>query len=407
MIRFERVLLSLVLVELFTGGGGRLLVIGGLTVRMLLFGVCMLYMLVRFTVKPVVNFPHELMILIFIFFAVISFASLIGVARDADLGAIAEDIKPLMYFPMLAFFFSTIRLEKDVVLIVRLLAACAVFQAVLYLTMLSLNYLGIVPLADVYLPLNDTGEFFFREVDGSLLGFFYKGFMYMCVGLIFLVWDKHVRSIVGALIVLSAIILTFTRGFLLSLATIMVLGVIIHARQKVPVVLGAAAVTLIGIVAVLVLPLPEVFQRSESDAVRLADIAVFLNQVDAIDLILGNGFGSFIGDRDKIEITYLQVLYKQGITGLVFWFFLLIVNVRAYLRIKPNKRKDVLPFLLSALFVYIQTATNPFLNNPIGMSIVLVSTAVFYSLLQSRPEAPPAESARMTPRKQSQEEIAT
>jgi hypothetical protein len=52
--------------------------------------------------------------------------------------------------------------------------------------------------------------------------------------------------------------------------------------------------------------------------------------------------------------------------------------IRGYVTAVSNgNRKIALPFFLSCLFVYIETLTNPFLNNPIGMSMVLISLAVF------------------------------
>ncbi len=47
-----------------------------------------------------------------------------------------------------------------------------------------------------------------------------------------------------------------------------------------------------------------------------------------------------------------------------------------------------LPFFLGAVYVYLESATNPFLTNPIGMSMVLISLVVLRLL---------AEGARGTP----------
>ena len=94
------------------------------------------------------------------------------------------------------------------------------------------------------------------------------------------------------------------------------------------------------------------------------------------------------GDRPiHMEITYLEVFHKQGVLGLLFWLMLFAIIVQMYYRACRNGyRKIALPFFLSALFVFILTTTNPYLNNPIGMSMVLISIAVLNVLGKANPQ---------------------
>jgi O-antigen ligase len=79
-------------------------------------------------------------------------------------------------------------------------------------------------------------------------------------------------------------------------------------------------------------------------------------------------------------MNYLELLYKQGLPGIGFWLVLLYINFMAFRSIERPKRQQALPFFLAAVFVYFATATNTFLTGSIGMSVVLMSTAVLLTL---------------------------
>ena len=53
-----------------------------------------------------------------------------------------------------------------------------------------------------------------------------------------------------------------------------------------------------------------------------------------------------------------------------------------YLNIRNLAYKKMFkPFLVSTFFVYFQSLTNPYLNNPIGMSMVLLAFSVLLVIL--------------------------
>jgi hypothetical protein len=91
--------------------------------------------------------------------------------------------------------------------------------------------------------------------------------------------------------------------------------------------------------------------------------------------LIGDGFGSYINDRLNIENTYLWVLWKTGILGLIFWLMPFVLSTFYYQQIRFGRHDYELASALyySLVLVYIQTATNPFLNNPIGLSFVLIA----------------------------------
>ena len=112
---------------------------------------------------------------------------------------------------------------------------------------------------------------------------------------------------------------------------------------------------------------------------------VMAQNVTWSSLFLGHGLGAAVGERTRIEESYLEILHQQGLLGLVFWFAILALLARDYMRALQRGREAMaLPFLLGAMFVYIESATNPFLTNPIGMSMVLIAL-VALKLIGSAP----------------------
>jgi hypothetical protein len=57
-------------------------------------------------------------------------------------------------------------------------------------------------------------------------------------------------------------------------------------------------------------------------------------------------------------------------------------TVLLYFRIKDiDYKKTSLPFLLSVVFIFFQSLTNPFVNNPIGLSMLLITIVIFSKFL--------------------------
>jgi len=119
---------------------------------------------------------------------------------------------------------------------------------------------------------------------------------------------------------------------------------------------------------------------------RIVTIRHVVEAVTPLSIVTGHGFG--IGTVDKpvhMEISYLEIFHKQGILGLSFWFIFFLAIMQLYFKASRNgKRYIALPFMLSCLFAFAVTATNPYINNPIGMSILLISIAVLSVLARKK-----------------------
>ena len=379
---FQRFLLILILLELFLGGGGRLVTLpGDGTLRMLLFGVCMGYVAVRLLFDRNSSVNWHIIWWLLIFFAVIFFSVLIGTIQGNG-ERISDDVKPLLYFPMIVFFSWTIIEAEDVDLVSVLLMWSGVLMALIYLSTIFATFIGAIDFQSLYEYLSQTEEFAFRGKDQESPGFIYKGFMFMCVSAIFWGCQGTYKGKLLSLVVFGAIVLTFTRGFVVSLVAVALLGLFLRSKRKAIWIASSIWVVGGGVLFFSSEFIPEYFQRPDSDINRINNSEYVISSIDATNLFIGHGFGALMDGRVKLEIAYIEMLYKQGLIGIIFWLAILISLVFSYMRLAGNMRDKAEPYMLSVFFVYVQSATNPFLTNPIGMSMILVSIVVVHTLGQ-------------------------
>jgi O-antigen ligase len=114
---------------------------------------------------------------------------------------------------------------------------------------------------------------------------------------------------------------------------------------------------------------------SDSDETRLITASEVQERTTPASVLFGHGLGSGVPMRPvHMEMTYMEIFYKQGLLGLAVWGGTFAFIVRRYLSLK-NSRFEVLatPYFISVVFVGIQSVANAFINNPIGLSMVFVS----------------------------------
>jgi hypothetical protein len=109
----------------------------------------------------------------------------------------------------------------------------------------------------------------------------------------------------------------------------------------------------------------EFFIKIDSDFVRYADIDYVLARLDFYSWIFGKGFGVQINGDLVIEFAYLQLLYKTGLVGLLFFLAPCLVSIS---KIICSTRVHVSHIVL--VLIYFQSTFNPYVTNPIGMTIV-------------------------------------
>ena len=217
-------------------------------------------------------------------------------------------------------------------------------------------------------------DFFFRGTTGL---FFYKGFVYMIVGLIFWIHSPRSRKkIFPILIISTAMILTGTRGF------VIMFGLLYAIFYGLPYLLKLNLKMLLLGVLGLICSLNmfrniNIGNKGLSDSVRILQLEQVLERISPITLLIGHGFGNGVPVRKvHFEIGYLEVFHKQGLLGLVLWTILIVFIYNQYIKNKNfmGIRKAL---YLSVLFILLLSLTNPFFNNPIGLSLLMMSISIF------------------------------
>ncbi|MFA6275874.1 MAG: hypothetical protein WC622_03945 [Pedobacter sp.] len=372
-----QLLLVPIVYELVMGGGGHYLEIGSLTFRMVSFLVVMSISTIFVFIKGVIR--KDIVVIIAILTFLTLFSSVVGFINNAPIGKILEEIKPLIFFYMLLFFSLTIKDINDIRKISTIIKTGAILMALIYITILALLLLGKINFMAFYTKQNAIGEVMFRN---ELL-FFYKGFIYLCIGFFFFLLSDNKYKKLAMILLFFSILLTLTRGFILF-TLVITLYYVFFINKK---VYAKYLVFFIGIAAMVIVS-PYITSsfgdKSKSNAIRYIQIEQVLDSVTPLSFFIGHGLGIGVPIRENgMEISFLEIFHKQGIIGVSCWLAMFFYIFLMYFNIKEKRYRIIaLPFLLSVAFVILQSTTNPYMNNPIGLSIILITIVVFSRLLE-------------------------
>lgn len=371
-------------IELVAGGGGRLTAFGPLSLRMVLFAAALIISLVYFLRER--NLDKEFRIFLVAFTGSLVIALSMGIINGAEKIYWWEDVKPLSYVFILPFFYYTWRDNDLLPITTGIIRNSAVVMSVLFLLILFLIHSGVIPFLKFYHAVIGTEEFFFR----GEITFFYKGFLYLCIGLIFIHVVPGKNRYAWLTLIVAAILLTFTRGFIFALSLtyiayyflqgeklrlaffVLITTSVLFLAKPVFEKLGKAIDTYLLYEKVSV-PRDNVLGNRElSDTGRIDQVKQVVERITPVSFFIGHGFGNGIPVRPvHMEISYLEIFHKQGIAGLLIWSYLLWMVFQAYKRAPPSPVNNA--FFFSVLFVYFQSLTNQYINNPIGLSFVLLA----------------------------------
>lgn len=409
----SRILFFILIGELIVGGGGRLTAFGPISLRMILFAIAMIVTGIYFLQGR--KLSRSVSTFLIVFLVVLSVGLITGALSGAERKFWIEDVKPLSYVLILPFFYFLLednRLAKPISSLV--IIAGLALSASLFIVLL-LIHLHIVPFLSFYHLVIGTGEFYFR----AETTFFYKGFIYLCIALIFVFFLKQKYQAAFMTILGLAIILTFTRGFIFALGVTYIFYSLLEKNYK-HVIAGTAFAVLF-----IFLSKPAIYtassglhqlkgldanvpkdrllgNRDESDTGRIQQAQEVLAQVTPLSFFVGHGFGNGVASRPvHMEVSYLEIFHKQGVLGLALWAYLFYLLFNRY----RNSSRDeyAKAFFFSACFLFFQSITNQFINNPIGLSFALLSLT--YLHFESSRHLPVAHQKRNSSRLQKGDEI--
>ena len=435
---FEKTLLVVVLLDLALGGNGYLIQIGGVRLRVILYVVCMAWTILRLTRVEPIRPEAPLIWISILFAAVTAFGTARGYLAGHRLEAIAAELKTLSYFPMLFYFLVSIRSREDLSLVARILVAGGMVVALLYLMVLLVAAVGLVPRYNIWQFLRASDEFIFRH-DPFVGFFYKGTFYVCVAALFLLFDPFRFTKMLAALALVSvamtltrgpciATVICMMVGIVLGqkwkeapmlvMQSVLLLTVLFFAQQAEtdpPVVAspppaaerhdpGANAAesrTVGASIAVrdaapgqhqgqaaerlkdecpqdslcrkLRSPLETITRAG--DNIRGDDLRYTIRELDFSMAAIGRGLGAPIRGRDRIEMTYVEVFYKQGLPGLLVWLALFLYGFHLYRKVPSETKNFGLVFFLTSLFVFLETASNTLLTGSIGMAVVFISIA--------------------------------
>jgi hypothetical protein len=431
--KFEKWLLTVFFIELFVGGGGRLIDFGVLSIRQVLFLLVVATFLFRiiktraFFDKKVNTFLlfDRTAIAIYMLMGWFVVSAVIGAINGNALSVIVMDFLRVaffaLYFP-LAYYISKDRYEKETIITILKYSSLgvAVFTIVISLlgkTVFSSNF------ASYYYFLNDVmnDDLFFRPSHSV----FYKSHFFVLMGVFLslnaLLSRKHSKlDIANVVLGLISIVWSETRGFLLALMFGIMFIVFLDVKTFTDAIRGLKnkfltvvqskvmmrkiAVSLMIVAAVpfmykymtierfgqdVAAPTEEGTESSKGDKAEqeINDVSVnarldfILASKDLVfksvpAFVVGSGYGTEIAGRDTgIEMSFLDILVEQGIIGLALWLyvcFILYYNYHMYYVKKGVPDTNDVSLLACIAALGLLTNINPFINNPLGIGFLLI-----------------------------------
>lgn len=387
----SELLFSVTLLELFIGGGGRLLEVGPVTVRMILFALCLCASLLIGVYRPRKDDGLLLALGLVVTYLIIHVGALLhGVGSGHNAGDGMLELQQSLYWlaaPFMALVLRSLPMVERAAFLIRL---SGVVLALGYIAVVAGLALGAIDYLTLYARLDATGEFFFRG-EGF---FFYKGFLYLCIATIFFLALPSRYSFAWLVLLLIALAMTLTRGLVLATSFAALMMLIAQRRWKL-LSLALALVVVLAFFLLVYLPSEDdvlMANREMSNSQRLNDFAYIADNFRVGTLLYGEGLGALINERLNVENTFLWALWRLGVVGVCFWLAPLALCLHYYLRIdrgSPHFRMAC-AYFFSTVLLYVQTLTNPYLNNPIGLSFVLVAIFSLRTLARSSPRVPRA-----------------
>lgn len=381
---FVSILLFTIIIEMVLGGSGRLVSLGPATFKMYLCTIAILVSFLYILFYGKINQDFFLLLSSFTF--LIIGGSINGLINGANISNILLDVKPLVYMYMLIFFYYTIN-YSNVFLIQKLIKVNVIVLSFLFLIFLYALLSGLIPFEAFYTLVDDNDRYSDIMFKGTEGFFFYKGFIYFVIGLFFFVFTSVKRKAIFVGYLLLILLLTLVRGFLVDIVCTVFFYFIFIKKMKIKKHVLIIFLFLICSAIITFFFLMDDYatligDKTDSDYIRILQLQQVYERISFWSFFIGHGFGTGVPVREiHMEIAYLEIFHKQGIIGILFWVYFFFIATKDFFRIRQN-RNLALPFYLAIIVIYVQSFTNPYLNNPIGMSINILSLVVLKVLLR-------------------------
>lgn len=372
-------LLIFAIVELVLCGSGQVIRMGGnLTLRMFnylcIFGAYLFFGIFgQFKMRKLDWIALCFFIFTFVYGISISFI-------NDNTENLFLDIKSLSYFLVFPFFIILINSVEIIDRITRIIKYGALIMSLFYLLYLvAIKILDLIDFVTFYGSMSEQSDIMFRGETGEV---FYKGFLFLPIGMLFWLKDKRIFS---TSIILVAIFFTLTRGFYIM--ALLGIGYIVVSKSR-KTIRNICLWICGGLASILIIIASGLFEmgeaRADGDLVRIETFDQVVERITPASILIGHGFGAGVPIREiHMENAFLEIFHKQGLLGIAFWLFILYCIYFFYRHCTVHRDIAQL-YWIGTVMVYVQSLLNPFISNSIGMSFIIISYGCCRYLSQLR-----------------------
>ncbi len=384
-IRIMRVLNLVILLDLIFGGSGRLIMFGSLSFRTLLFGLVGLYTIFYMLAHRVrIDINIGLMLGLFIIYLILN-TIIIG---DKPIAIKFDFLSRYLYIFMALFYmlyFMKYRGYNDIAyfrsLFEKLTFLFAVFSILLWVYAFRLGASAYSVIEYGFFRPKVYGSF--AILGGGIPRVFMKSSIFVPIGLIFqldkLVDSPSTTKAMKVFIYALAVLTTFTTGFFIATGICVIL--LLHKKRllsKRISILIIAAILVGGFVAfrmgIINLMIDRFSSADYSSTYRFTQIDSIIREFMAKPFF-GHGFGheftteygNTIRTTANFEVAWGELLVDTGIIGFLL-FVMIIFSVLIKLFRRSVNSKTAYVFALGLLLICLESFTNPFINNSIGLT---------------------------------------
>lgn len=366
-------LLLCALFELFVGGSGQVFKIWGVPLRQVLFVLILLLWCLCF-ISEKSSFPNGYSLWSILFILTwLCFSSLLGVINGKDNVVIFNDVSPMLYFLM--YFPLSFSIRREIISYNMVIRVLTISSLVVSLSVV----IAFFALKIVY----GNNGYQFNQYLFSLIGYevfwfrpggwvFYPGLFYVLVSCL-VIYEEFLRKGVTVnfkLVVFSlgtiSIIVSMTKGLLLSFCFGIILATFLSRISIKNLSIIVSFISILVFISLSYFDFSRILYFSGDSGVQNR-VTVFHESINAIadSPIVGNGFATELPTKKQHqENSYLDIWVEQGAIGLLAYAFLLVLcfkNFHSYLGLK-----------VALASVLIMSSTNPYINNPIGIGLIIL-----------------------------------
>lgn len=434
-----RFLIYLFIAECTFGSSGRWFEIGPISIRILLFVLCFFATLPA-VFRNIKELCRNYQVLIVVFFGIyIMICAAMGISAGNSKNFIWADVSTIMALALFPGFISVMCNNKSITKAINIVFWVSVFvSACTVLLHLILAFIKTETIIEINDLINKASLGGLASMQTGMQRLYMKSQIFLQVAIIYGIWkigksetrkNKTVLYLCEGLLVIGCI-LSYTRGFWIGLAASALLVLLTGIKSwkqylKIVCVMMASLVAFLAISwAVYRSPVAavEIVNRFDPSLIVInginTDITDFdddsevdKNNLVAVSMraesikmakkeilkrpVFGNGLGKNldkIRNDGKIEYMYIDMTMKTGVVGtalfVVTFFGFILIQINQEKKFKKFGYKD-LEFednvirnrLLIAAYLGVAVTSffNPFLNNPMGIMLLMLTVTAVYN----------------------------